>query len=297
IQGAGAAGLTPTAGVHVGDTLTATPPTFLEADNVTTLGGSPDITYTWYRSGVAIAGQTADVYTLTGADLGKIITVKATASLPGRLARTSLASPATAAVAIGTIQPGTYHPVVTMPNPANGIVVANFAGTPTVPASGGFTMTYKWYREGVVAPISTAMSYKLVAADTGKSVSVVVTIAKPGFATYTGFAAVQANAIIPAEALVAQVNGANVTTAAFGNTLNAAPPFYYLQEQYPSGTEIDDAFRTLQWYIDGAPIAGETGFYYVVRATDSGHLINVKVTVTSPLHKTLVDPSNVITIS
>ena len=71
----------------------------------------------------------------------------------------------TAPVVKGTIVPGAYHPVVTMTNTTLRTMTVSFSGTPTMPASGGFTLTYKWYREGVVAPISTASSYNLIPAD------------------------------------------------------------------------------------------------------------------------------------
>ena len=270
IRGDGPAGLsgTPT----VGHTLTATPPTFLEADNTTTLVDTPTLTYTWYRSGVAVVGPTTDQYVLTGLDLGKVITVRATAKLPGRLARTSAPSTATTSVAIGTIVPGSYAPAVTMTNTTLRTMTVSLSGAPTMPAAGGFTVTYQWYRHATSDLLSakvpivggTLSSYKLAAADTGKLVTVVVKIAKSGFTTYT-FPELQVNSFSQGEPAVI------VGAPTVGVVIDGAEPFYYLASGAQAVNGSNGTTITFQWTRDGVPIVGATGTDYLVAAEERGY--------------------------
>jgi hypothetical protein len=47
------------------------------------------------------------------------------------------------------------------------------------------TLTYEWLRDGVVISGATGKTYKLVAADKGKSISVQVTISKSPYVATT----------------------------------------------------------------------------------------------------------------
>ena len=286
-----------------GQTLTATPPPFFEADGTTALVATPTLTYAWYRTGVLIAGVTGDTYVLTGTDVTKKITVKVTASLPGRLAYTSVLSLATATIATGTIVPGSYTPVIgytVIASPASTTAkVVSFTGTPTIPASGGFTPTYVWKRDGITIAGQTASSYKLVAADSGKEVTVSVTLTKSGF-TPLFLIEIVVNSIIaaPGDSSIVQVNGVNTSTAAVGDTLTMIAEFYYLPETYPSVPNLDDSHVAYQWYRDGVAIPTATTATYVVKSGDTGTDIYCLTTVTAPSHAKLVDTTaNHITIS
>ena len=92
----------------VGETLTATPPDFYDDAAFATVNTGATLIYTWYRTGVAIAGATGPSYTLAAADIGKRITVRVTAVQNGRLAAASPLSAQTAIVVAGTIDLGTF---------------------------------------------------------------------------------------------------------------------------------------------------------------------------------------------
>ncbi|CAN5415776.1 hypothetical protein BH09ACT4_BH09ACT4_11120 [soil metagenome] len=189
IRGEGVATIAGTAAV--GLTLTATPPQFFEADTSTPLVPVPTFMYKWYSGSTLLATTSVPDLVLTSSFKGKTIHVKVTVTANGRLARTTPGySNSLGPVVTGTIVPGSYAPVITVTGTTAKVT---FTGTPTIPASGGFTATYKWYRNGVAISSQTKSSYKLVSSDTGKAVTVKVTLTKSGFNNYTGYAALAAN--------------------------------------------------------------------------------------------------------
>jgi hypothetical protein len=267
--------------VAVGEQLTATPPAYFEADGTTPLGPTPTLTYTWYRNGTAISGQTADVYTLTASDRGTKITVKVKATLPGRLAHTSAVSTATASVAYGTLDDSG----LTLSTESNTTIYpkvqVKFTGTPATP---GVTYTYQWYRDNpadLTAPAAisgaTASSYTLTSADSQREVSVVVTMKKTGYTS-----------IVYPEIIANEVNdfGATINisgTPAAGNQLSASPPLFYLV----SGDET--SAYTMEWFYEGelAPLVTGTNAYNVT-AADEGKTLLFRVRLTAPFHAPLV---------
>lgn len=282
----------------VGEMISADPPKFYSDSPPTVELTGLTYVYTWYRSGSVITGATTGFYTLTASDLNKVITVKVTAKLAGQLSATSPASSATPAVGIGTIVPGGYHPVVTLTGSTTKTAKVTFSGSPSVPTS-GLTKTYKWYRNGSLISGQTASSYKLVSADKGKLITVVVTLKKSGF-TSLPLAPVTANAILKGEDPVTQVEGANASTAHPGQLLSVVAPFYYLQDQYPGGTELPGSANSFQWYSDGVAIPGATSVTYPLPGDQAlGSVITVKITVVGGgYYQTLVDSSsNAITVN
>jgi hypothetical protein len=155
---------------RVGSTLTANPGLWSPAP-VT-------LSYQWYRSGVVITGANLSTYTLTTADLGKTVTVRAAASKSG-YNYTYKTSAATVPVATN---------VLTAPRPVipaaaavgQTLTVKVGAWTPTV-----YLRTYQWKRNGISIPGATASSYKVVAADLGAGLSIAVTGRKSGYVTKT----------------------------------------------------------------------------------------------------------------
>jgi hypothetical protein len=278
IQAASGAKPTISGTVAVGQQLTATPPAYFEADGTTPLGPTPTLTYTWYRNGTAISGQTADVYTLTASDRGTKITVKVKATLPGRLAHTSAVSTATASVAYGTLDDGS----LTLSTESNTTIYpkvqVKFTGTVVTP---GVTYTYQWYRDNpadLTAPAAisgaTAASYTLTSADSQREVSVVVTMKKTGYTS-----------IVYPEIIANEVNdfggSINITgTPAAGNQISASPPLFYLV----NGQDTFD--YTMQWFRDGVLVSTGNNSYNVT-AADEGKTLLFRVTLIAPFHAPL----------
>lgn len=263
--------------VAVGNQLQAGAPVFYESDGVTPFT-TADVFYQWYRSGVAIPGAVGAHYMLQPADLGKVITVRITSvTAPGRLFRViAPLSAGTAPVAPGTIDPTGSGSTFTIS--ATGLATAKWSGAPTSP-TGPFTSAYKWYREGVVAPIATTASYQLTAADTDKDITVVVSIARAGYATLSD-PPLLVNEITVQAPLVLLADGAPAAGApSVGATLSYTLPTF-LHAGTPTHTVA------YQWLRAGAPIPGATGATYVVSGEDEGERLSAVVTVSASRYLT-----------
>lgn len=126
------------------------------------------LSYRWFRSGVAISGATQAKYTLTAADYGKVIKLAVTGTKTGYAAVTKY-SAGTRAVA-----PGVFRNVT--PTIAGSAKVGQtLTANPGNWGVSGVTFTYKWYRNGATISGATQASYRLTSADKGKKITVKVT--------------------------------------------------------------------------------------------------------------------------
>jgi hypothetical protein len=241
--------------------------------------------YQWFVGGVAVPaaqGGTAATFTVPASAIGKVIAVRVHYRANFYFSSPSM-SANTAAVVGMPIVAGTLHPTVTL-DPGTHTSTVTMAGTSTTP--GPFTYTYMWYREGVATPISITSGYTLVSADTGKSVTVVVTLAKSGFTSLT-LAPVLANGI--SQTQVAVITGGT----SYGDVLTCDAPPYSLAstDLVVSGS---NGTITYQWFrgadaISASPISGETLSQYTVDPLDENTNLYCDVTVAAPLHATLVE--------
>lgn len=219
---------------------------------------TPDaVHFQWLRSGKVIAGATGDRYTLDADDLGKVVTVKATAS-KGGYRSASARSQAPVAVAAATFS---------APNPrilgsvALGKVLVADPGTwSTTP-----TLTYQWYRAGIAVRGATRAVYTVGVADVGKRLSVKVTGTRPGYAT-----AVKVSAVTAAVRPGALVGPRPVLSgkAKAKSTLKVK-----IGRWTPSGIRV-----SYKWYRNGSPIKGATKSQYRLTSKDRGKRIGVRVT-------------------
>ncbi|MDP9694330.1 UNVERIFIED_ORG: hypothetical protein J2X79_001885 [Arthrobacter globiformis] len=153
--------------VRVGSALTATG----------AWGPAPvTLKYQWKANGVAIAGATAGTYAPSTAVLGKVLTVTVTGSKSGftTVTKTSAVS---VKVAAG---------VLTAPVPAVSGTATVGSVLTAVPGTWGpapVTLKYQWYANGVALTSATASTYKPLATDVGKTLTVTVTGSKAGFTT------------------------------------------------------------------------------------------------------------------
>jgi hypothetical protein len=134
---------------------------------------APTFTFQWLLNGGAIPGQTSNVFTVTGADRGFVISCKVTG--------TSGREGSTWAVSKGVHVPGNAPEVVEPPfvtgTPSVGLSLSCqrgvWAGKP--PPS----FSYGWLRDGVAITGATESTYTVQAADEGHLLSCVVTGANP----------------------------------------------------------------------------------------------------------------------
>ena len=166
----GTIGTTPTPKVTgsrlVGSTLTAT---------VGTWSTGTELTFQWKRDGVAIEGATSDTYEQGSSDRGAKITFSVTGTKPGytTVRKTSSAPSAT----LGVFEAA--EPQITVDGPpAAGSIFTAVVGTWSPKAS---AYSYQWYREGVAIAKATAKTYKAVASDVDKNITVKVTGTKSGY--------------------------------------------------------------------------------------------------------------------
>jgi hypothetical protein len=133
---------------------------------------SPDYSYQWYRSGVAISGASDDNYTTTSADIDKKISVTELATEDG-YASVSLDSNAI------TVHPGTL--VSKTPTIVGVHKVGRTLRAETGKWSPTPTFTYRWYANGKAIKKATKSTYKPTASVAGKKISVRVTGAHGGY--------------------------------------------------------------------------------------------------------------------
>jgi hypothetical protein len=145
---------------------------------VSASGWSPKPTankYQWLRDGVPIAKATKASYVLVDADLGAEITVNITGT------KSKYRPTVITAVADGPVAAGItiVKPVITG--------TAKYKKTLTVNPGEwgpeGVKLSYRWYRNGKSISKATKATYKLVAADKGKKITVKVTGSLSGYPT------------------------------------------------------------------------------------------------------------------
>jgi hypothetical protein len=237
--------------VKVGQTLTAKPGSWAPA--------TVTLKYQWLRAGKAITGSTASTYKLVTADAGAQLTVTVTGSKAGyvTVAKTSAAT----AVVTGAVLTATPVPTVSGTTTVGQTLTAK-AGT-WAPAT--VTLAHQWLRSGTAVPGATASTYKLVAADAGKTITVKVTGTKAGFTTVAKSSTATAAIANP---ITAAPTPTIAGTVKVGQTLTAKPGAWA-----PAPVTLK-----YQWLRAGTAISGATAGTYKPVAADVGQTLTVKVT-------------------
>jgi 5'-nucleotidase len=155
----------------VGSELTATPGTW------TPTPGS--VSYQWLADGVEIEDATGSTYTLTAAELNKVITVKVTAEATGYADKTVESDP-TLAVSKGGVTTVT-PPTVT----GTAGVGQTLTVSPGVWQPAPDSVTYQWLANGVPIPGATGTSLVVTPALAGATITVAVTAHRAGYADAT----------------------------------------------------------------------------------------------------------------
>ena len=228
--------------------------TTLTAEAESTLDALVDVTrvYQWYRDGVPIFGAQDASYKVRGIDLGSTISVRVyldAVTYGTRIDSATLSGP----IAIGQAPTATTAPVLSS---AGGTLRVN-AGRWDVAA---VTPSYTWLVGGT--PISNAgVTYKLTAADAGKSISVNVVASKFGYAD----SAPTSSNVVNVPKLAAKVKtAAKITSSTNGDTITytLTPPVM----SQPGYT------FTPVWRFDGSEEGLSNTFYVSVDETRSVYL-------------------------
>ncbi|MCK2024540.1 hypothetical protein KZC52_16545 [Microbacterium sp. kSW2-24] len=212
------------------------------------------LTYQWLANGVAISKATAATFVVPASLVGKKISVQ----VVGRKA-TYLVTTRTSVATSAVVQPMTAPVPKVSGSAIVGQTLTAAAGTWTA----GAKLTYQWYVSGVAVPKATTTAFKIPATAAGKTITVVVTGTKAGFAT-------AAKRSVPTSAVLAVLAAPTPTlsgSAVVGNRLTAAAG------AWTAGTRIAYA-----WYLDGKAIANATGSTLSVTAGMVGKRVTVRVT-------------------
>jgi hypothetical protein len=223
------------------------------------------LAYQWRRDGRAISGATGTSYRATAADIGARITVRITGTAPG------YADARQDTDAVGPIAPGRLSPAAPRIS-GTARVGTTLTGRVDPWGPGTVTLSWQWFRNGSRINGATARTYRLVAADLDRRITVRVTGRAPNFASATRESdptgRVVAGTLDPTP--VPLYSG----IARVGEVLTALP-----REWGPGNVTL-----SYQWFRSGTDgdvrIDGATRARYRLVAADEGHRLRARVSGT-----------------
>ena len=259
---------------RVGTPLTVTtPPSWNFGAAVTT-------TYQWLRNGAAIGGAVSENYTVTGADVGKSLSIKATGTRPGYLPGTSISN---VIAGLKGLAPVALEDVKVI---GTGKVGTNLTLTPPVWDNDFTTTTYQWQRDGVAISGATQTTYPVTVNDVGKALTVKATGTRtdydPGSSVSAPVTGLLGDA--PTATPNVSITGANNKV---GTTWTLTPPTW----------SVTGVTTTYQWYRDAAAISGATTGTYKLAELDVGASVTVRATGTKPGHQPGTSTSNAVVVA
>ena len=231
------------------------------------------ITYQWFRGTSAVAGATGVTYGVTSADIGKAITVKATATRPGYTTGTSTSNAITGSLA-GS--PAASIPVVIN---GTGFYGSTLQLTPPTWDVSGVTTTYQWFRGTSAVSGQTGTSYVVGSSDMGKEITVKATGTKAGYVNGLSISNAVTGALNPAPIATTPISLAG--TGAVGSVLTMTPPVW----------DTADVTVTFQWFKDASTFTNNATTY-TVASGDVGKTITVRATAAKTGYVSGVSTSN-----
>jgi hypothetical protein len=222
---------------------------------------SPDgvsLGYRWLRDGVDIDGATGASYRVLAVDVGKDISVRVTGSKAGYMAQELTSAPVV--VVAGTLSVPASVTVVGKPQTDQTLSVDAGDWSPD-----GVSLGYRWLRDGVDIDGATGASYRVLAVDVGKDISVRVTGSKSGYAnvsvTSPEVAVAAARLTGPTSVSIAGISQTDQILTVDPGTWRPLP-----------------VTLAYQWLRDNATIGGATASTYKLASSDVGRAISVRVT-------------------
>ena len=260
--------------------------TLTASNSLADIDGLGTISYQWLANGSAISGATGSTYTLTQAEVGKAITVKASyTDLQGTAG--SVTSDATTAVANVNDLPTGNVLITGTATQGQTLTASNTIGD----IDGLGAISYQWLSDGTLISGVTGPNYTLGQTDVGKAISV--------NASYIDGFNTTENVTSSATSLVIHQNnapngGVSITGIATQNAV--------LFANVSTLTDLDGVgVINYQWLANGSEITGATGSSYTLSQSQVGKSITVKAsyvdgygtneTVVSPVASTA--PSSV----
>jgi hypothetical protein len=226
-------------------------------------GWTPDpttVSFQWLRNGASISGATLATYTLTSDDLGKKISVVATATKVA-YAAAQATSLDTGLIAQGEFS-GTPTPTISgTVSQGNTLTASADIWTPTA------TLTYSWKRGGAAISGATSRTYQVSSADAGLALTVSVTGSRSGFLPVTVTSA--STVVVPSLSFSDTANPVILGDAEVGGTLS-------VDYGTPSPTPVTVSY---QWLRNDVDIAEATDATYTPTVDDLYNEITVAVAV------------------
>ncbi len=217
--------------------------------------------YQWQRDGSSISGATDATYTLDGADAGRAITCRVTATN----AAGSGSATSDAVDAIG-VPSNTAAPEISG-TPHVGQTLSCSQGTwENDPDPTGFA--HQWLRDGSSISGATDATYTLDGADAGSAITCRVTATNAAGSDSATSDAVDAIGV-PSNTAAPEISG----TPHVGQTLSCSQGTW---ENDPDPTGF-----AYQWLRDGSSISGATDATYTLDGADAGSAITCRVTATN----------------
>jgi surface antigen len=237
---------------QIGATLTSSAATFSPAPDA--------VAYQWRANGVDIAGATGQSLALAPAQLGKRITVRATAT-KAAYPTASSTSQQTPAVAPGVLA-STAAPVIQGATR----VGATLSATAATWTPAGASVSYQWRADGVDLAGATGQSLLLRPAQQGQRITVRATAVEPGYTTDSSTSA--ATAPVDPDVLTNTAAPSVVGTPVVEQVLTADP-----------GTWLPTpAHLHYQWLANGRAVTGATAPTLDTTPELVGKTVSVRVT-------------------
>jgi hypothetical protein len=138
------------------------------------------LAFQWFRDGVAIPGAVGSTYSLIAEDVGASVSLTVTGTKAGYQSVTRSRT-VSGVVALGVLA---SSPTPTVTGPMD-LSVWPPLEVSTGTWDSGVSLSYQWFRGGVVVPGAVGAKYPLAPEDVGSVISVSVTGSKPGYQTVT----------------------------------------------------------------------------------------------------------------
>jgi hypothetical protein len=222
--------------------------------------------YDWRLDGIS-TGATGQSYLIPPSALGRPLTVAVTGSKPGYLPVTRVS--AASSVVVGTFVPG----LVSSSPAAVGSIANSYVGGWPADA----VLSYQWVADGVPVAGATSWTFTVPEALFGKTLRVVVTGSRQGYAVAS--ASSPGGPVAPGRITtkIPKITG----TAKVGRTLKVT-----------TGSWLPRPSFTYQWYANGKRIAKKgTKTSFKLTAKQKGKRITVKVTARKTGYMTITKSS------